>query len=76
MTTAIISRLREIREAYAQRQALWRELAACASDGDLLDLEAALARQEEGAADGKTDAETEEIRRFLVSQRSLAAPRA
>ena len=76
MTTAIISRLREIRESYAQRQALWRELAACASDGDLLDLEAALARQDEDAAGGEKDAETQEIRRFLVSQRFHAAQHA
>jgi len=61
MTTAILSRLRDIRESQAQRRTLWRELACYTSTSDLNDLEAAVARHD--------DAETADVRRILAAQR-------
>ncbi len=34
MTTSVLNRLQEIRESYARRRALWRELSAYTSAGD------------------------------------------
>jgi hypothetical protein len=71
MTTSVLTRFHEIREDYARRRTLWRELSAYTTDGDLNDLEAAIARSD----DADTDPETQEIRRFLVAQR-MASQRA
>ena len=70
MTTSILTRLHEIRESHARRRALWRELSAYTTAGDLNDIEAAIAR----SGDAEADAETQEIRRFLAAQRN-ASPR-
>ena len=67
MTTSILTRLQEIRESHARRRALWRELSAYTTAGDLNDIEAAIARS--GA---EADPETQEIRRYLAAQRNAA----
>ena len=67
MTTAVLNRLREIRESHARRRALRRELSAYTTVGDLNDIEAAIARY-----DTETDPETQKIRRFLAAQRNAA----
>ena len=67
MTTAVLNRLHEIRESHARRRALWRELSAYTTAGDLNDIEAAIARY-----DTETDPETQEIRRFLAAQRNMS----
>lgn len=66
MTTSVLSRLQEIRDGYARRRTLWRELSAYTTAGDLNDIEAAIAR-----SDTEGDPETQEIRRFLAAQRNL-----
>jgi hypothetical protein len=68
MTTAVLSRLRGIREERARRRTLWRELSAYTTAEDLDDIEAAVARSD-GA---ETDPETREIRRFLATRRTMA----
>jgi hypothetical protein len=68
MTTAVLNRLHEIRESRARRRALWRELSAYTTAGDLNDIEAAIARSD----DTETDQETQEIRRFLAAQRNMS----
>jgi hypothetical protein len=68
MTTAVLNRLHEIRESRARRRALWRELSAYTTAGDLNDIEAAIARSD----DTETDQETREIRRFLAAQRNMS----
>ena len=68
MTTSVLSRLQEIREDYARRRTLWRELSAYTTAGDLNDIEAAIARSD----DGDTDPETQEIRRFLAARRNVS----
>ena len=69
MTTSVLSRLHEIREAYARRRSLWRELSEYITADDLNDIEAAVDRCD----DDGTDPQTEELRRILAAQRSLAA---
>ena len=71
MTTSVLSRLSEIRESYARRRDLWRELSAYTTADDLNDIEAAIAR----SGDVEADPETQEIRRFLAAQR-MASQRA
>jgi hypothetical protein len=68
MTNSVFTRFQEIRDYYARRRTLWRELSAYTTAGDLNDLEAAIARSENADA----DRETEEIRRFLAAQRTAA----
>ena len=68
MTTTVLTRLREIRESHARRRALWRELSAYTTAGDLNDIEAAIAR----SGDAESDAQTQEIRRFLAARRNAA----
>jgi hypothetical protein len=68
MTTSVLSRLSEIRESNARRRALWRELSAYTTAGDLNDIEAAIARCD----DAETDPETLEVRRILASQRFMS----
>jgi hypothetical protein len=68
MATSIVSRLQEIREHYARRRTLWRELSAYTTAGDLNDIEAAIARCD----DAETDQETQDIRRFLAAQRIMS----
>ena len=70
MTSSVLSRLSEVRESYARRRALWRELSVYTTDGDLNDLEAAIARSE---AEG--DQETQEVRQILAAQRAALADR-
>ena len=65
MTTSVLSRLSEIRESYARRRDLRRELSVYTTADDLNDIEAAIAR----SGDAETDPETQEIRRFLAVQR-------
>jgi hypothetical protein len=65
MSSAIISRLRDIRESYVERKALRRELAAYTTEAELNDIEAALDRYDY--------TETEEIRGILASQRKAFA---
>ena len=60
MATAIISRLRDIRESYLQQRTLWRELAEC----DMADLQAAIDRSDPADSAG--------IRRILTAQRAMA----
>lgn len=67
MTSTILTRLRDLRESYAQRRALWRELGAYTTANDLNDLEAVIARYD--------DAETEDIRHILAAHRAIAARR-
>ena len=59
MATAIISRLREIRESYLQQRTLRRELAEC----DIADLQAAAARSDEAAS--------ERVFQIVTAQRAL-----
>jgi len=44
MTATLLHRLNEVRDGYARRRALWRELDAYTTADDLSDLEAAIAR--------------------------------
>jgi len=68
MTTSVLSRLSEIREAYSRRRSLWRELSEYITADDLNDIEAAVDRCD----DDGTGAQTQEIRRILAAQRSIA----
>lgn len=70
MATSVLTRLQEIRESYAQRRALWRELSAYSTDNDLNDIEAAIDR-----ADAEGDPQTLEVRRILAAQRNAIAMR-
>jgi hypothetical protein len=70
MTTSVLSRLHEIRESYARRRALWRELTSYITADDLNDIEAAVDRCDD---DSGTDPRIEEIRRILAAQRSIAS---
>jgi hypothetical protein len=65
MATTVLNRLTEIRDSYLNRRALWRDLSAYTSPGELNDIEAALARSE---ADGNSG--SLEIRRFLAVKRA------
>jgi hypothetical protein len=69
MTTSVLSRLHDIRESYARRRTLWRELASYITADDLNDIEAAVDRCD----DAGTDPQIEEIRRILTAQRSMAS---
>jgi hypothetical protein len=64
MASSILNRLQEIRDDYARRRTLWRELSAYQTTDALNDLEAAITRSEtEG------EPETQEMRRILAAQR-------
>jgi hypothetical protein len=65
--TSVISRLSEMRDSYARRRTLWRELSTYTTANDLNDIEAAIARSD----DAETDPRTQEIRRILGAQRSI-----
>ena len=65
MATAVLTRLAELRESIHQQRTLRRELSHYATESDLNDLEAAIAR-----AEVESDPETQEIRRILASQRT------
>jgi hypothetical protein len=65
MTSSVLSRLNEIRESYARRRTLWRELTSYITADDLNDIEAAVDRYD----DGENDPQTQEIRRILAAQR-------
>lgn len=72
MRTAVLTRLSEIRESYARRQTLWRELSTYTTANDLNDIEAAIARSD----DAESDPETQEVRRIIASTRfAQAGPR-
>ena len=62
MPTAILNRLRDIREARAYHKTLERELAAYTTADDLNDLEAILDRH--------SDDDTHHIRRVLAARRA------
>jgi hypothetical protein len=64
MASSILNRLQEIRDDYARRRTLWRELSGYQTTDALNDLEAAIDRSE---TDGEP--ETQEIRRILAAQR-------
>jgi hypothetical protein len=64
MATAVITRLAEIREAYARRRALWRELDGFTTEDALADLEAAISRSE-----SEDDPETRELRHIVAAKR-------
>ena len=68
MTTSVLSRIHEIRESYAPRRTLWRELTSYITADDLNDIEAAVDRCD----DEGNDPQTQEIRRILAAQRSIA----
>ncbi len=70
MTTSVLTRLNEIRESYAQRRALWRELSAYTTDDELNDIEAAVDR-----SDSEGDPRTREVRRILAARRAELAGR-
>jgi hypothetical protein len=70
MTTSVLTRLNEIRESYARRRALWRELSAYTTDGELNDIEAAVDR-----SDSEGDPRTREVRRILATRRAELAGR-
>ena len=70
MTSSVSSRLSEIRESYARRRALWRELTSYITADDLNDIEAAVDRCDD---DSGTDPQIGEIRRILAAQRSIAS---
>jgi hypothetical protein len=70
MTSSVSSRLSEIRESYARRRALWRELTSYITADDLNDIEAAVDRCDDEAG---TDPQIGEIRRILAAQRSIAS---
>lgn len=72
MTTSVLSRLHEIRAAYARRRSLWRELSEYITADDLNDIEAAVDRCE----NDETDPQTQELRRILAAQRTIARQRA
>jgi hypothetical protein len=62
MTSTLLTRLRDARQAAAQRAALRRELAVFTTEDELNDLEAALERYD--------DSQTRDIRRILAIQRA------
>jgi hypothetical protein len=66
MATSVMNRLSEIRDSYARRRTLWRELSTYTTTSDLNDIEAAIARTD----NAETDPRTQEIRRILGAQRS------
>jgi len=70
MTSSVLSRLSEVRESYARRRALWRELTSYITADDLNDIEAAVDRCDDDAG---TDPQIGEIRRILAAQRSIAS---
>jgi hypothetical protein len=65
MATAVITRLAEIREAYARRRTLWRELDGYMTEGALNDLDAAITRSE-----AETGADTYELRQVVAAKRT------
>jgi hypothetical protein len=64
MATAVITRLAEIREAYARRRALWRELDGYTTEDSLADIEAAIER-----SGSETDSDTRQLRRIVSAKR-------
>ena len=66
MTTSVLSRLHEIRESYARRRTLWRELSSYITADDLNDIEGALDRCD----DDESDPQTRQIRQFLAARRA------
>ena len=66
MTTSVLNRLHQIREAYAQRRTLWRELSSYITADDLNDIEAAVDRCE----DAESDPQTRQIRQYLAARRA------
>jgi hypothetical protein len=68
MTPSVLTRLQQVRAEHARRRTLWRELSSYTTAGDLNDIEAAIAR----SGDAESDAQTQEIRRFLAARRNAA----
>jgi hypothetical protein len=65
MSTSVLTRLTEIRDGYARRRTLWRELSAYTTADDLNDIEAAIARCD----DAETDPETQRVRQIIAAKR-------
>ncbi len=65
MTSSVLTRLTELREAHARRRALWRELSFYTTASDRSDIEAAVARCDET----EDDPATRQVRRILAEQR-------
>jgi hypothetical protein len=66
--SAVLTRLREIREGHTRRRNLWRELSVYVTDNELNDIEAAISRSD----DAESSRETQEIRRILAAKRNLS----
>ena len=64
MASSILNRLQEIRDDYARRRTLWRELSAYQTTDALNDLEAAITRSE-----SEDDLETRELRHIVAAKR-------
>jgi hypothetical protein len=65
MATAVLTRLTEIRESYARRRALYRELDSYVTEDELNDIEAAIYRAEE-----ESGSDTWELRQVVAAKRS------
>jgi hypothetical protein len=68
MTSTILTRLTELREANTRRRTLWRELSSYTTASDRSDIAAAVARCDEAGDDPATG----QVRRILIAQRSGA----
>ena len=65
MATAVLTRLTEIRQSYAKRRALYRELDSYMTEGALNDIEAAIYRTET-----ETGENNWELRQVVAAKRS------
>ena len=65
MATTVLTRLTEIRESYARRRALWRELDTYMTEDALNDIEAAIYRSE-----AESGSDTWELRQIVAAKRS------
>lgn len=65
MATAVLSRLTEIRESYARRRALYREMDSYTTEGALNDIEAAIYRTE-----AETGSDHWELRQVIAAKRN------
>ena len=65
MATAVLTRLTEIRESYARRRALWREMDGYETEDALNDIEAAIYRTE-----AETGSSHSELREVIAAKRT------
>jgi hypothetical protein len=68
MTISVLTRFKATRVDRARRRTLRRELSAYTTNGDLNDIEAAIARSD----DAEIDPEIQEIRRYLAARHTLS----